>query len=122
MAQVAVTIGGRTYRLACNEGEEEHLEALAREIDSKFDTIHKSFGEIGDQRLIVMAALTIADELSEARARIATLEAAAERGADRERAGRHDAEIQAVAAAQAFGDLSQRIEKLAAALSGAAAA
>jgi cell division protein ZapA len=121
MAQVAVTIGGRTYRLACNEGEEEHLEALAREVDSKFDAIHKSFGEIGDQRLIVMAALTIADELSEARARIAALEAEAGRGADRERAGRHDAEIQAVAVAQAFGDLSQRIEKLAAALSGAAA-
>ena len=58
MAQVAVTIGGRTYRLACNEGEEEHLESLARVVDSKFDTIHKSFGEIGDQRLIVMAALT----------------------------------------------------------------
>jgi len=122
MAQVAVTIGGRTYRLACNEGEEEHLEALAREVDSKFDTIHKSFGEIGDQRLIVMAALTIADELAEARAQIAVLEAEAGRGADRERVGRHDAEIQAVAVAQAFGDLSQRIEKLAAALSGAAAA
>jgi cell division protein ZapA len=122
MAQVAVTIGGRTYRLACNEGEEEHLESLAREVDSKFDKIHKSFGEIGDQRLIVMAALTIADELAEARARIAALEAEADRGADRERAGRHDAEIQIVAVAQAFGDLSQRIEKLAAALSGAAAA
>jgi cell division protein ZapA len=122
MAQVAVTIGGRTYRLACNEGEEEHLEELAREVDGKFDMIHKSFGEIGDQRLIVMAALTIADELAEARARIATLEAEAGRGAERERAGRHDAEIQTVAVAQAFGDLSQRIEKLAAALSGAAAA
>jgi cell division protein ZapA len=121
MAQVAVTIGGRTYRLACNEGEEEHLEALAREVDSKLDTIHKSFGEIGDQRLIVMAALTIADELTEARARIVALEAEAGRSADRERAGRHDAEIQTVAVAQAFGDLSQRIEKLAAALSGATA-
>ena len=122
MAQVAVTIGGRTYRLACNEGEEEHLESLARLVDSKFDTIHKSFGEIGDQRLIVMAALTVADELTEARARIAALEAEAGRGVDRERASRHDAEIQTVAVAQAFGELSQRIEKLAAALSGAAAA
>ena len=122
MAQVAVTIGGRSYRLACNEGEEEHLEALAREVDAKFDEMHGAFGEIGDQRLIVMAALTVADELTEARARIATLEAEAGRGADRERAGRHDTEIQAVAVAQAFGDLSQRIEKLAATLSGAPAA
>jgi len=122
MAQVAVTIGGRSYRLACNEGEEEHLEGLARELDARFEAMHKAFGEIGDQRLIVMAALTIADELSEARARVAALETEAERGAERERTGRRDAEIQAVAVAQAFGELSQRIEKLAAALSGAATA
>ena len=79
--------------------------------------MHEAFGEIGDQRLIVMAALAIADELAEAREQIATLEAEAERLAEGERAARHDAEIQAVAAAQAFGELSQRIEKLAAMLS-----
>ncbi len=117
MAQVNVSIGGRSYRLACNEGEEPHLESLAREVDAKFEAMHQAFGEIGDQRLIVMTALTFADEYAEARQRIATLEAEAERGAERERAARHDAEIQAVAAAQAFGELSQRIEKLAAALS-----
>jgi cell division protein ZapA len=116
MAQVNVSIGGRSYRLACNEGEEPHLESLAREVDAKFEAMHQAFGEIGDQRLIVMTALTFADEYAEARQRIATLEAEAERAAERERAARHDAEIQAVAAAQAFGELSQRIEKLAAAL------
>jgi cell division protein ZapA len=118
MAQVAVTIGGRTYRLACNEGEEQRLEALAGEVDAKFVAMHGAFGEIGDQRLMVMAALTVADELNEARARIAALEAEAERSAERERAGKRDAEIQAVAVAQTFGDLSQRIEKLAATLTG----
>ena len=116
MPQVNVSIGGRSYRLACNEGEEPHLEALAREVDAKFDAMHKAFGEIGDQRLIVMTALTIADDYSEARERIAVLEAEAEQAVERERAARHDAEIQAAAAAQAFGELSQRIEKLAAAL------
>jgi cell division protein ZapA len=117
MAQVTVSIGGRSYRLACNEGEEEHLESLAGEVDAKFEAMRQAFGEIGDQRLIVMAALTIADECVEARAKIATLEADAERMTERERATRHENEIQAVAAAQAFGELSQRIEKLAAALS-----
>ena len=120
MAQVTVSIGGRSYRLACNEGEEEHLESLAREVDAKFEAMHKSFGEIGDQRLMVMAALSIADECVEARAKIAALEAEGERAAERDRAARHEAEIQTVAAAQAFGELSQRIEKLAAALSGSA--
>jgi cell division protein ZapA len=81
--------------------------------------MHRSFGEIGDQRLIVMAALTVADELTEAHGRIAALEADAEKIVERDRLARRDAEIQAVAAAQAFGELSQRIEKMAAALSGA---
>jgi len=119
MAQVTVTIGGRGYRLACNEGEEPHLEELARVVDAKFEAMHRAFGEIGDQRLIVMAALTVADELTEARRRVAALEAEVERAAVRDRVARRDVEIQAVAAAQAFGELSQRIEKMAAALSGA---
>jgi cell division protein ZapA len=119
MAQVTVTIGGRAYKLACNEGEEPHLEELGRVVDDKFAAMHRSFGEIGDQRLMVMAALTVADELTEARARVSALEADAERIAERDRVARRDGEIQAVAAAQAFGELSQRIEKLAAALGGA---
>jgi cell division protein ZapA len=122
MAQVTVTIGGRAYKLACNEGEEPHLEELARVVDAKFEAMHRSFGEIGDQRLIVMAALTVADELTEARGRVAALEADAEKIVERDRQARRDAEIQAVAAAQAFGELSQRIEKMAAALSGAQSA
>ena len=122
MAQVTVSIGGHSYRLACDEGEEAHLESLAREVDAKFEGMHGAFGEIGDQRLMVMAALAIADECVEARAKISTLEAEAERLAERERAARRDAEIQAVAAAQAFGELTQRVERLAAALSGPAKA
>jgi cell division protein ZapA len=122
MAQVTVTIGGRAYKLACNEGEEPHLEELARVVDAKFEAMHRSFGEIGDQRLIVMAALTVADELTEAHGRIAALEADAEKIVERDRLARRDAEIQAVAAAQAFGELSQCIEKMAAALSGAQSA
>ena len=73
MAQVAVSIGGRVYRLACNEGEEPHLEALARQVDGKIDEIRGAFGEIGDQRLVVMSALTFADELSEAQRTIDAL-------------------------------------------------
>ena len=67
MAQVSVTIDGRRYRVACNEGEEARLESLAGMIDDKIGELRTSFGEIGDQRLVVMAALTIADNLAEAR-------------------------------------------------------
>jgi cell division protein ZapA len=116
MAHVTVTIGGRTYRLACNEGEEPHLETLAREVDAKIDGIRASFGEIGDQRLVVMAALTTADELSEARRTIAALEKQALEAADLESAARRDADRQLELAAEALGEASQRIESLAAAL------
>jgi cell division protein ZapA len=66
MAQVSVTIDNRKYRLACNEGEEARLESLAGLIDDKIGELRASFGEIGDQRLVVMAALTVADSLQEA--------------------------------------------------------
>ncbi len=76
MATVSVTIAGRTYRMACGEGEEAHLQQLARHVDQTLAAMRKGFGEIGDSRLIVMTAITVADELFEARGRVAELEAA----------------------------------------------
>lgn len=72
MAQAVVTIAGRTYRMNCDEGEEAHIEELARLVDSKIDELRGAFGEIGDQRITVMAALTIADDLAAARKKLAT--------------------------------------------------
>ena len=74
MPQVTVTIAGKVYRMACGDGEERHLESLAKLVDAKITDIHSSFGEIGDQRIIVMASLMFADELADARRRIAELE------------------------------------------------
>ncbi|MBV9395149.1 MAG: cell division protein ZapA, partial [Methylobacteriaceae bacterium] len=73
MAQVVVTIAGRTYRMACDDGEEARLEHLARDFDARIAGLRSSFGEIGDQRIIVMAALTLADELAEAQRQMAEL-------------------------------------------------
>lgn len=116
MAQVTVTIGGRVYRLACNEGEQPHLEGLARTFDDKINEIRNAFGEIGDQRLVVMAALTFADELSEARRTITRLEAQVAESADVDNATRRGADHQAAQLAEALSAASQRIESLAAAL------
>ncbi len=74
MATVGVTIAGRTYRMACGEGEESHLQDLARHVDVTLAGLRKGFGEIGDTRLVIMTAITVADELSEAKRRIASLE------------------------------------------------
>jgi cell division protein ZapA len=70
MAQVSVTINGRQFRMTCEDGQEEHLEKLARELDSRIGGLRAKFGEIGDTRLTVMAAITVADELAEAAARV----------------------------------------------------
>ena len=75
MAQVAVQINGKTFRMACDEGQEGHLMGLARQLDETIDTLRGSFGEIGDQRLTVMAGVVMADQLSEAQARVRVLEA-----------------------------------------------
>jgi cell division protein ZapA len=74
MAQVTVTIAKHVYRVACGEGEEAHLQGLARQVDQRIEKLKKDFGEIGDQRLTIMAAITIADELAESKRRIAELE------------------------------------------------
>ena len=74
MPQINVTINGRQFRMACEDGQEDHLTTLARELDGRIDMLRAKFGEIGDTRLTVMAALTVADELAEAGARIKRLE------------------------------------------------
>src|SRR5262249_24724839 len=74
MSQVSVPINGRQFRMACEDGQEGHLMNLARELDDRINSLRTKFGEIGDTRLTVMAAITVADELSEAGQRIKRLE------------------------------------------------
>jgi cell division protein ZapA len=62
---VNVTIDGRQFRMACEDGQEEHLAALAADFDARITDMRSKFGEVGDQRLTIMAALTIADQLAE---------------------------------------------------------
>jgi cell division protein ZapA len=74
MSQVSVTINSRQFRMACEDGQEGHLMNLARDLDIRIEGLRAKFGEIGDTRLTVMAALTIADSLAETAARIKRLE------------------------------------------------
>ena len=74
MSHVSVTINGRQYRMACEDGQEGHLMRLAKELDQRIGELKTSFGEIGDMRLTVMAALTVADEMAETNKRLRRLE------------------------------------------------
>ena len=93
MSQVTVTINGRQYRMACEDGQENHLIGLARDFDRRIVELHGRFGEIGDARLTVMAALEVADQLAEAGRNIRRLE--------QEIASLNDTRAQATARTQA---------------------
>ena len=113
MAQVTVTIAGRTYRMACGDGEEEHLAGLAAGFDAKIDEMRQAFGEIGDMRLHVMAALTYVDDLQEARKRVAALEK--ELAASRAAATESGEEVEALEGrvAEAVAKAAERLERVA---------
>jgi len=74
MSHVNVTINDRQYRMACEEGQEARLLKLAESLESRIQSLRGKFGEIGDARLTVMAAITVCDELLDAGQRIRVLE------------------------------------------------
>lgn len=120
MAHVTVNIGGRAYRLACEEGEEAHLEQLAAIVESKIEAYRGSFGEIGDQRITVMAAISLADELLEAQRKIEALqvETKAQKLVEQQTHSHHDLWVNSVA--DTLTQVALRIETSAANLNGAA--
>lgn len=74
MPQVTVTIDDKSYRMACEEGQEQHLQELASKFDRYVTHLKGQFGEIGDQRLTVMAGIMVMDELSELQGKLKGVE------------------------------------------------
>ncbi|MCX8996788.1 cell division protein ZapA [Rhizobiaceae bacterium BDR2-2] len=74
MAQVTVSIDGKAYRMACEEGQEEHLVDLAQRFDRYVGHLKSQFGEIGDLRLTVMAGIMVMDEMTELSRQVAALQ------------------------------------------------
>ena len=112
MAHVQVTIAGRAYRMACGDGEERHLEGLAASFDARIQEMRVTFGEIGDMRLHVMAALMLADDLDGTKRRVEALESevaalTAAAAADRERADKAEQHMAAT-----LTDAAERVELL----------
>lgn len=75
MPEVNVEINGRKYRMACEEGQQQHLIGLAERFNTHVEALKGAVGEIGDNRLTVMAGIAVVDELAEAEKRIKALEA-----------------------------------------------
>ena len=110
MAPVNALINGRQFRLACEDGQEDHLTRLAKDLDQRIEQLKGSFGAIGDMRLIVMAALTLGDELSEAARRVRRLEEELTALQDARVASSERAQATQAAVAAALNSASERIE------------
>jgi cell division protein ZapA len=111
MNHINVTINGRQYRMACEEGQEARLMRLAESLQTKVEELRGKFGEIGDQRLTVMAALTACDELLDANARLEKLEQELASLRDVRVAAGDRARATQVAVANALNAAAERIEK-----------
>lgn len=108
MPQVAVQINGKTYRMACDEGQEAHLLDLAQRFDRTINQLKGSFGEIGDQRLTVMAGVMVTDELVALQHKLTGLESELAKV----RTGSGDSAARETKIAEALGQTAERIESL----------
>jgi cell division protein ZapA len=113
MAQVNLTVNGRVYRMACEDGEEEHVEELGQRFDAAIDELRSALGEIGDQRLMVMAGILMTDRLDDAERRLALAEEAVKTLRD----GRADTAMRIEGLEQNFAEsllhAAERIERVA---------
>lgn len=111
MSHINVTINGRQYRMACEEGQEARLLRLAENFEQRITGLRGKFGEIGDARLTVMAALMVADELTDATTRIQAIEEELEALRDVRVIAAERAKATQVAVASALNSAAERIEK-----------
>jgi cell division protein ZapA len=107
MATVSVEVNGRPYVVGCEDGQEAHVEALARQFDAQVREVSDQVGQVGELRLFLMAALMTADELADVKGRLAEAE-----GSLGGYAG--DRDVAESRAAEALDAAAQRIEALAA--------
>ena len=111
MSHINVTINGRQYRMACEEGQEVRLLKLAENLETRIQSLRGKFGEIGDARLTVMAALTVCDELVDAGNRIRSLEQELTELRDFRNAAVERARMTQNAVVNALNAAAERIEK-----------
>ena len=77
MGQVTVTLNGRSYKLRCGDGEEARLLELGAYVEGRLTQLTAQFGPVGDERLLVMSALMIADDLFDAKEALSAMQPAA---------------------------------------------
>lgn len=119
---ISLTVHGRSYQVTCDEGQESHLMKLAQHIDRKMGELEGSVGQVGEQRLLFMSCLLIADELFDAQRQVDGLKSgrtSAGSSAATGGAGGSGSGLAEEQATRALDACAQRIEAIAARLQGA---
>ena len=98
MAHVTIRVNGYTYTVGCEDGQEQHLTQMAAEIEQRITSIKAIGGQSGEARLLMLAALLLADELHDQRQNAAPKEAKPEGGERRARLRRVAARAEEIAA------------------------
>ena len=111
MSHINVTINARQYRMACEEGQEVRLLKLAESLETRIQSLRGKFGEIGDARLTVMAALTVCDELVDVGNRVRSMEQELIELRDFRNAAVERARMTQTAVVNALNAAAERIEK-----------
>ena len=115
MAEVTVTVNGRTYKMACDDGEERHLIKLADHFNGHVEKLKQSFGQVGEPRLLLMAGLMVCDELEELKKKLPSegkAQGKAEPQAEAVPTGAADEATSEQALARAIDDAAKRLEHL----------
>jgi cell division protein ZapA len=107
MGQINVVINGRSYTIACDDGQEDRLRELATKVEDRVGRLIDASGQIGDTRLLVMANLLFADELADATHEIDRLQEENERLQAVEKAADPDA------LGDAIDSVARRLEEVA---------
>ena len=112
MSDVKIEINGRSYQVSCEDGQEDRLRLLAALLQKRLQDVVSTVGQVGQDRLLLMASLLMADELSEALAEIDT--ARANTGPNVIKQLQDEAEAKAITkSAHIFELLAERIESIA---------
>ncbi len=67
MAKADISLRGRSFSIACAPGQEQRVQKLAEQLDARVGQIASAVGDIGDERLLLITALSLLDELDSAR-------------------------------------------------------
>ena len=105
MGQISLTVNGRPFAVTCDDGQEARIRRLGQYVDAKVTEFVGNLGQVGEARLLLLAALVIADELADANEALRL-----------EQSGAHAAEVGANTAASSVNGLAQRVETIAARL------